>query len=64
MGLHHLNSPLKIRGQVLPSGSAGVMIFLYFQLLHFFLDSAVSKLPVVLRPSYAIGKLEQVGQHR
>jgi len=27
MGLHHLNRPLKIRGQVLPSGSAGVMIF-------------------------------------
>jgi hypothetical protein len=27
MGLHHLNSPLKIRGQVLLSGSTGVMIF-------------------------------------
>jgi len=27
MGLHHLNSPLKIRGQVLPPRSAGVMIF-------------------------------------
>ncbi len=27
MGLHHLNSPLKIRGQVLPPGSTGVMIF-------------------------------------
>ncbi len=27
MGLHHINSPLKIRGQVLPSGSTGVMIF-------------------------------------
>jgi hypothetical protein len=27
MGLHHLNSPLKIRGQVLPPGCTGVMIF-------------------------------------
>ena len=27
MGLRHLNSPLKIRGQVLPPGSTGVMIF-------------------------------------
>jgi hypothetical protein len=26
-GLHHLNRPLKIRGQALPPGSAGVMIF-------------------------------------
>jgi len=32
MGLHHLNCPLKIRGQVLPPGSAGVMIFLHFRL--------------------------------
>jgi len=30
MGLHHLNSPLKIRGQALPPGSAGVMIFLLY----------------------------------
>jgi len=29
MELHHLNSPLKIRGQALPPGSAGVMIFFY-----------------------------------
>jgi hypothetical protein len=33
------NRPLKIRGQALPPGSAGVMIFLHFQLLHFFLNS-------------------------
>ena len=33
--------PLKIRGQVLPPGSTGVMIFLHFRLLHFFLKLSI-----------------------
>jgi hypothetical protein len=34
MGLHHLNRPLKIRGQVLPPGSTGVMIFFCLTIYH------------------------------
>ena len=56
MGLHHLNRPLKIRGQALPPGSAGVMIFLHFRLLHF-LNSQLSIInyPLFLRPHLLIG---------
>ena len=46
MGSHHLNSPLKIRGQVLPPGSTGVMIFLHFRLLHFFLKFSILNYPL------------------
>jgi hypothetical protein len=42
MGLHHLNSPLKIRGQVLPPGSTGVMIFPTSNFFPSFLNSQLS----------------------
>ena len=55
MGLHHLNRPLKIRGQALPSGSTGVMIFLHFRLLHFFLKFSIVNYPLFPRPHLIIG---------
>ncbi len=57
MGLHHLNSPLKIRGQALPPGSAGVMIFLISNFPSSFLNSQLSIInyPLFPRPHLIIG---------
>jgi hypothetical protein len=54
--------PLKIRGQALRPGSTGVMIFLHFRLLHFFLKLSIVNYqlsiihyPLFSRPHLLIG---------